>query len=144
VTVPGHFTGFDAERIVGAIAKAEKETSGEIRVHVTTHKAEDLARRAWRRFHLLGMDGTKERNGVLIYVAPRIRRFHILGDVGIHEKCGSDFWKEVAAAMEGRFRSGDFTGAVVEGIERAGDVLARHFPRAADDRNELPDEVTED
>jgi uncharacterized membrane protein len=140
----GHFSRFDSERIVAAIAKAERLSSGEIRVHVTTHKAADLVERAWRRFHLLGMDGTKERNGVLIYVAPSIRRFHILGDIGIHEKCGPEFWKEVAAAMEERFRRGEFTEAVVEGIDRAGEVLARHFPRVADDRNELPDEVTTD
>ena len=140
----GHFSKFDSERIVAAISKAEKGSSGEIRVHVTTHKAQDLAERARRRFHLLGMDGTRERNGVLIYIAPSIRRFHILGDVGIHEKCGPEFWKEVAAAMEERFRRGEFTEAVVEGIDRAGEVLARHFPRAAADHNELPDEVTTD
>ncbi len=97
-----------------------------------------------RRFQLLGMDGTRERNGVLIYVAPRIRRFRIIGDIGVHEKCGPEFWKEVAAAMEERFRRGEFTEGVIEGVERVGDVLARHFPRQSDDRNELPDKVTED
>jgi uncharacterized membrane protein len=140
----GLFSRFDSERIVAAIAKAERESSGEVRVHLTSHKPDDLEVRAVRRFQMLGMDGTRERNGVLIYVAPRIRRFRIIGDAGIHEKCGPDFWKEVAAAMEERFRRGEFTEALVEGVERVGDVLARHFPRGADDRNELPNQVTED
>jgi len=140
----GLLSRFDAERIVAAIAKAEKASSGEIRVHVTSHKPENLEYRALRRFQLLGMDGTRDRNGVLFYIAPRNRKFHILGDAGIHEKCGPDFWREVAAVMEEHFRKGEFTTAVVQGIDRVGEVLARHFPRAEQDVNELPDQVTED
>ena len=123
-----HFANFDSDRIVAAIAAAEKGTSGEIRVHLTRHAPKDLEARALRRFHLLGMTKTAERNGVLIYIAPRARVFRILGDTAIHEKCGEGFWKEV----------------VVAGVELVGVVLARHFPRLAKDQNELPDEVTED
>ncbi len=138
------FSRQESERIVAAIAAAEKESSGEIRVHVTRRKPEDLAARAARRFDLLGMAGTRERNGVLIYIAPAVRQFRILGDVAIHERCGADFWKEVAAVMEERFRKGEFTEGVVAGIASVGEALARHFPRERNDRNELPDEVTED
>ena len=138
------FAQFDSDRIVAAIAAAEKTTSGEIRVHVTRRVPKDLEERAIRRFHLLGMTKTAERNGVLIYIAPRARQFRILGDTAIHEKCGEGFWKEVASAMEAHFRSGKLTEGVVAGIERVGEVLARHFPRAGKDRNELPDTITED
>ena len=61
------------------------------------------------------MTKTAERNGVLIYIAPRARVFRILGDVAIHEKCGEDFWKDVAAAMEESFRKGELTEGVVPG-----------------------------
>jgi len=138
------FSKLDSDRIVGAIADAEKRSSGEIRVHVTRRKPSNLEERARRRFELLGMTRTAERNGVLIYIAPKLRRFQILGDSGIHEKCGDDFWKETAAAMEERFRRGDFTEGLVHGIGKVGEVLAAHFPRKADGVNELPDEVTED
>ena len=134
----------DSDRIVAAIADAEKKCSGEIRVHVTRRKPEDLEARARRRFELLGMARTAERNGVLFYVAPGLRRFQILGDSGIHEKVGDSFWKETAAGMEEHFRRGDFTEGLVHGIAKAGAHLAEHFPRAAGDVNELPDEVTED
>lgn len=139
-----HFSRFDSDRIVASIAAAEEKSSGEIRVHVTRRKPDDLEERALRRFHRLGMANTKERNGVLIYIAPRAHRFRILGDVAIHEKCGDAFWKEVAAAMEAHFRKGEFTEGVVRGVERVGEVLARHFPRGTADRNELSDKVTED
>jgi uncharacterized membrane protein len=138
------FSKFDSERIVAAIAAAEKKTSGEIRVHVTRRAPKHLEERALRRFHLLGMTRTAERNGVLIYIAPRVRKFRILGDAAIHEKCGENFWKEVAAAMEAHLRRGELTAGVVAGIERVGEVLARHFPRAAKDENELSDRIDHD
>jgi len=139
-----YFSQFDSERIVAAIAAAELKSSGEIRVHVTRRVPEDLEERALRRFHLLGMTKTAERNGVLIYIAPRAKQFRILGDVAIHQKCGDDFWKEVAAVMEEAFRRGELTEGVVQGVERVGVVLARHFPRGADDRNELPNTIDEE
>jgi uncharacterized membrane protein len=140
-----HFLSqLDHDRIVAAIAEAESKTSAEIRVHVTRHKPENLEERAKRRFELLGMTRTVHRNGVLIYIAPKLRRFRILGDAGIHEKCGDDFWKETAGELESHFRKGQFTEGLVQGIAKVGRVLADHFPRQATDRNELPDEVTED
>jgi uncharacterized membrane protein len=46
--------------------------------------------------------------------------------------------------METLFREGKFTEGVVAGVQRAGEVLARHYPRQADDRNELSDQVARD
>lgn len=138
------FSQFDSDRIVAAISAAESKSSGEIRVHVTRRVPEDLEARALQRFHLLGMTKTAERNGVLLYIAPRARQFRILGDVAIHEKCGETFWKEVAAAMADAFSRGELTEGVVKGVERVGEVLARHFPRGAEDRNELPNAIDED
>lgn len=138
------FSSFESDRIVQAIAAAEAKSSAEIRVHVTRRVPKDLEQRAVRRFHKLGMTNTAERNGVLVYIAPRARQFRIVGDVAIHAKCGDAFWKDVAAAMEGHFRKGEFTEGVVRGVERLGEELAKHFPRAATDRNELPNEIDED
>jgi uncharacterized membrane protein len=134
----------DSDRIVSAIAKAEQETSGEIRVHVTGRKPADLEARARARFELLGMTRTVERNGVLFYIAPTVKRFQILGDSGIHEKLGEEFWRETAAVVEEHFRRGAFTDGIVAGVEKVGEMLKRHFPRSESDRNELPNEVSED
>jgi uncharacterized membrane protein len=135
----------DHERIVAAIQGAEARSRGEIRVHATDRAAEDVQAEAARVFEKLGMTATAERNGVLIYVAPRSHRFAIIGDTGIHERCGAGFWKEIAAAMEHDFRDGRFTDGLVKGIARAGESLAVHFPRtAAPDVDELPNRVSED
>ena len=138
------FSKLDSDRIVSAIAEAEHRSSGEIRVHVTLRKPDDLESRARRRFERLGMTNTAERNGVLFYIAPAVRRFQILGDSGIHERCGPDFWREVAAEMEESFRRGEFTEGVVRGVGKVGDLLTRHFPRSKADKNELPNAIDEE
>ena len=89
------------------------------------------------------MTRTAERNGVLFFFAPRSRNFAVLGDTGVHEKCGDAFWQELAAAMTGHFKRGDFTNGLVHGISKAGALLAVHFPHRSDDRNELSDEIEE-
>ena len=84
------------------------------------------------------------RNGVLIYVAPRVRKFAIIGDEAVHAKCGDGFWKDVASEMAAHFRGGKFTEAIVHGINSAGKLLAEHFPHHPGDKNELPNEIEED
>ena len=138
------FVNFDSDRIVAAIAAAEKTTSGEIRVHVTRRKPDDVEARARLRFEKIGMTRTKRRNGVLVYVAPRVRQFRVIGDTGIHDKVGDAFWSAVAAEMEASFRKGDFAAGVVAAVARVGEALAVHFPPVAGDVNELPDSIDRD
>jgi len=134
------------DRIVAAIQGAEARSRGEIRVHASNRAVTDPQKAAAEQFEKLGMAGTAERIGVLIYVAPLSRNFAIIGDSGIDAKGGPDFWREAAAAMEQEFRAGHYTEGIVKGVERAGEALATHFPRieGATDRNELPDTVSED
>jgi uncharacterized membrane protein len=136
----------DHERIVKAIQDAEARSRGEVRVHVSKQTVEDVEAAAARQFEALGMTRTAERNGVLLFVAPVSQSFAVIGDEGIHARCGPDFWKDVAAAMETDFRAGRFTDGIVKGVARVGDALATHFPRkeGTADANELSDEVTED
>jgi len=132
------------EHIVAAIREAEKKTSGEIRVFITRKKVSDPLAAAQEHFVTLGMAKTQERNGVLIFVAPRDHRFAVLGDTAVHARCGPEFWATLTAEMTGHFRRSDFTQGIVHAVAKAGDLLARHFPRRADDQNELPDEIGED
>jgi len=138
------FSQVDSDRIVQAIARAESGTSGEIRVHVTRNEPADIEKSARERFDKLGMTQTREHNAVLFYIAPRVRKFQILGDQGVHEKCGDDFWKSTADAMSEAFRKGDFSGGLVAGIERIGEVLKSHFPATLENPNELPDSIDEE
>jgi uncharacterized membrane protein len=78
---------------------------------------------------------------VLIFVAPRSQTFAIVGDIGVHSRCGESFWSELAEQVQRHFSTDQYTDAIVGAITRAADLLAGHFPRCADDRNELSDAV---
>jgi uncharacterized membrane protein len=132
------------DRIVAAIKKAEATSSGQIRVFLQRGKfEEDALERAQKKFIQLGMQKTAERNAVLIFVAPRVQKFAVVGDEGVHEKCGEKFWQELVARMREHFLREDFTEALLEAVEAAGALLAKHFPKTGDSKNELPDDVIE-
>jgi CubicO group peptidase (beta-lactamase class C family) len=142
MTRKGLLRAIDRSRIQTAIERAERRTSGEIRVSVCPIFWGDVRRVAERAFTRLGMTETRERNGILFFVVPSRHRFAIVGDAGIHAKVGPEFWSKVADAVATRFRAGDFTGGLLRGIAMVGDLLAVHFPHeAALDVNELADVV---
>jgi len=132
------------ERIHAAIQAAEQKASGEIRVMISHRSAPDPVAAAQAAFLRLGMQQTRHRNAVLLFVAPRSRTFAVIGDEAVHARCGEGFWRELATAMTGYFKRGEYTEGLVHGVTRAGELLAAHFPPEPDDRNELPDDVIED
>lgn len=132
------------DQIAAAIREAEKKTSGEIRVFVSQKKIDDAVAAAQSAFVGLGMAKTRERNGVLIFVAPLARKFAVIGDEGVHKRCGDEFWRQMADEMSGHFKSSQFNEGIVHAVRKAGELLAQHFPRRPDDRNELPNRVEHD
>jgi len=133
--------GLDRDRITQAIKEAERKTSGEIMVSVSPFFIGSVQRAAERAFDRLGVRRTRLRNGVLFFMVPGRRQFVILGDQGIHERVGQQFWEQVVQAVSRRFREGDLTGGLLDGIAEVGARLAEHFPYdPATDVNELPDQ----
>ena len=131
------------DRIAKAIATAEATTSGEIRVFIQRGNVADAVSEARTQFERLGMTQTRERNAVLVFVAPRAQKFAVIGDRGVYEKCGQPFWEALTQAMRPHFEAQHFTDAIVHAVREAGSLLAQHFPRRPDDRNELPNAVEE-
>src|SRR5258707_15232926 len=134
----------DHDRIIEAIRGAKSKTSGEIRVYVQRGKFEtDPVLLAQKKFQRLGMYKTRERNAVLIFVAPRAHKFAVVGDQAVHEKCGEQFWQRVVDGMRKHFQNEKFNDALVEAINEIGKLLTAHFPRRSTSANELPDEIVE-
>jgi uncharacterized membrane protein len=132
----------DEQEIIAAIRTAEQKTSGEIRIHIEEHTDAKAFDRALEVFHLLKMDNTKLRNGVLIYVAVRDRNFVIYGDEGINNVVSDDFWDTTRDAMRDQFRQGNFAKGLIEGVLKAGYELQKHFPWDTNDANELSNEIS--
>lgn len=141
-SVEDFLTASEEQEIVDAILKAEKNTSGEIRVHIEAHSEEDHYKRAQEVFHLLKMDNTKADNGVLIYVAVTDKKFVICGDKGIDNVVPNDFWKTTKDTIQHHFKKGAFKEGLVAGILMAGNELNTHFPWKSDDTNELSNEIS--
>lgn len=125
-----------------AIARAELETSGEIRVHIDQDCTGPVLDRAASVFEKLGMVNTRERNGVLLYLAVKPHKFAIIGDAGINSKVPENFWDGIKSHMLGRFSQGAVAQGLIEGIEIAGKELKAHFPWHNNDENELPNEIS--
>jgi uncharacterized membrane protein len=138
------FTKEQQAQILDAIKIAEKETSGEIRVHIETSLSGNVLDRASWIFKRIGMLQTEAKNGVLFYLAVRNRKFAIIGDSGINAKVSEGFWDKIKEIMEADFREKRFTEGLARGILMAGDQLKEHFPHMANDINELPDEISFD
>ena len=134
----------DEAAVLAAIAEAERRTSGEVRVHVVARGSGDPLADARRWFGRLGMERTRERNGVLLYVAALDRSFAIAGDRGIHERVGEPFWAALRDEIQSRFRQGLFRDGLVRAISRIGDELAGAFPKRSDDQDELPNAISFD
>lgn len=132
----------EEQEVIKAIAAAEKNTSGEIRVHIENHSEIPPLERAQEVFHLLGMDATAARNGVLFYVGVNDHTFAIIGDEGIDKVVEDDFWDCTKDIVIARFKEKRFKDGLVEGIHRAGDRLKHYFPFAKDDENELSNEIS--
>ncbi len=81
-----YFTAEQQKRIIAAIEQAEKNTSGEVRVHLEKKCNGDPVIRAQKLFHQLKMDATELHNGILFYLAFESHHFAVVGDKGIHEK----------------------------------------------------------
>ncbi|TFV95810.1 TPM domain-containing protein [Algoriphagus kandeliae] len=137
------FSTEDREQIIQAIVGAEKVTSGEIQVHIENHCRIEVLDRAAEVFETLKMYQTKDRNGVLFYLAVEDHKFAVLGDAGINQVVPVDFWEQIKNRMAELFSKGQFTQGLIEGIESAGKALSEHFPHQGDaDENELPDEIS--
>ena len=132
----------EEEEIIAAIKTAEKNTSGEIRVHIEKSSTKDHAERALEVFRFLKMDTTKLKNGVLIYVAVKDKKFVIYGDEGINNVVANDFWDTTKNSIQTEFKRGNFKQGIVNGILKAGEELKTHFPYQKNDVDELSNEIS--
>ena len=140
--VEDFLTPAEEQEIVQAIALAEKNTSGEIRVHIENHSETPPIARAQEVFDFLKMYQTEARNGVLFYVGVADKQFAIIGDIGIDDVVASDFWDSTKDLLIENFKAKKYKEGLVQGIHRAGERLKSFFPYESDDTNELSNEIS--
>ena len=131
------------QKVVNAIKEAERNTSGEIRVHMENHCREDVLDHAAYLFDKLEMQKTEARNGVLVYIAVKDHQLAILGDSGINKVVPKGFWYDVRDTMVSHFKEDRYADGLAAGIVKAGEQLSAHFPYdKKTDENELSDDIS--
>jgi putative membrane protein len=91
-----------------------------------------------------GLHYTRDHTGILILVSLLEHRVEVLADRGINEKVPPGTWNEIVEILTLGLKSGDPADAFCKAVERCGDILATHFPRQGDDRDELPNRLVSD
>jgi uncharacterized membrane protein len=129
-----------------AIKAGETTHSGQVRFVVEgaldgapLFRNQPARERALDIFSQLRIWDTAHNNGVLIYLLLADRDVEIVADRGIDARVGSAGWEKICADMETSFRTGNFAGGVIRGIQAVSRQLAAHFPKHGAGRNELPD-----
>jgi putative membrane protein len=102
-----------------------------------------VRRRAVTIFKAAAERRTAGRTGILIYLSLAERRAEIVADEAILKVTDEHTWGEAMTALIADVRGGRPADGIVAAIERVGVVLSEHFPRSADDINELPDKLIE-
>jgi putative membrane protein len=102
-----------------------------------------VRRRAIAIFQAAAAGRTTGKTGILIYLSLAERRAEIVADEAIHKLTDEHTWGEAMHALIEQVRAGRAADGIVAAIERVGTVLAEHFPRSADDQNEIPDRLIE-
>ncbi len=129
--------------IVDAIKAAERNTSGEIKVHIEHHcPLPDVMDRAKEVFGTLNLQNTKLRNGVLFYLAIGDKKFAVLGDTGIDVAVADDFWENTRDILKKHLSVNEIAQGLALGIEMAGHQLKKYFPYQSDDINEISDDIS--
>lgn len=142
IEIEDWLTREELDRVRDAVQQAEQHTGGEIRVHLDVAIMEDVLDHAAYVFRDLGMDKTREHNGVLLYVSVPGRKVAVVGDTGIHAKLGNAYWHGVLESVLAHFKEDRFCEGLCEGVRLLGEKLQEHFPQRHDDRNELSNEVS--
>jgi uncharacterized membrane protein len=136
------FNKEEETQIIQAIQEAEKNTSGEIKIHIESRAKKDVFERALEVFGELQLHKTQLRNGILFYLAVKDHHFAIVGDEGINQVVPENFWDSVKNEMSQAFQQKSFATGLTKAILMAGEQLKAHFPYQKEDINEISDDIS--
>ncbi|HMB56093.1 MAG TPA: TPM domain-containing protein [Arenimonas sp.] len=144
---PRWFPAATMRRIRDAIAAGELRHAGELCFAVESRYSfwSVLAglqprQRAQQVFSLLRVWDTQDNSGVLLYLQLAERRVELVADRGIAARVDAQAWQTICARFADDVRDGEAETAVLACLDRINALLTEHFPAAADNPRELPDE----
>lgn len=106
-------------------------------------KARRVRQRAVQYFKVGAERRTVARVGVLLFLSLDERRAEIVADAAIHDEVPPERWGAAMAALLDDVRAGRPAHGMAAAVAQIGTIIAAHFPKTADDENELPDRLIE-
>lgn len=139
--IAGLVTGFGLLKFLGSWAILMAWPGLRILLVPGPVKSARVRLHAVRHFKVGAERRTHGRTGVLLYLSLAEHRAEIVADDAIASKVPAEVWGAAMADMLAEIRKGHMAEGMAAGIRDVGVVLAQHFPRDANDVNELPDRL---
>lgn len=134
-------------RIRDAIAEGERGHAGELCLAVESRYSPwavlnglQARERARQLFSLLRVWDTRDNSGVLLYLQLAERKVELVADRGIAARVDPGLWQALCDDFAADMQAMPADAAVLRCLERINALLSEHFPAAADNPRELPDE----
>ena len=127
----GAFVGF----LAGRLPVIKRFAASKDRVTEAVHTL------ALASFSEHGLHYTRDHTGILILVSLMEHRVEVLADRGINAKVETGAWQEIVQILTAGLKGNQACEAFCKAITRCGEILAAHFPRQADDQDELPNRL---
>lgn len=142
------FSKEELKALSAVITEAEKDTSGEIRIAIREKRQwneMNLSLRdiALKEFYRLGMQKTRDKTGVLLFLLISEKKLYVAADESINTRVDEGTWDKIVNGMSAQFKEGRFFEGLAEAVRAVSVPLRKHFPRKSDDTNELPNEVVQ-
>lgn len=143
----------EKDELAKVIEEAEKRTKGEIVVSIVgkASKPNRWFRRkpveqqvhefAVKHFMNLGIQQTEGATGVLVLIAVQERQIEVIADKAVNIKVPQTYWKNTIKVISEYIKKGDPCAGIKLAIIDIGKTLETIFPRANEDKNELPNAI---
>lgn len=105
--------------------------------------AEQVQETALSAFKIHGLDKTKKRNGLLIFVSLFEKRVTLIADTGISAHISQSEWKKITDELAQNIKRGNLVQGICGAIDACGKILAQHFPKERGDKDELQNIIVE-
>ena len=138
------FSEAEEQRVVRAIANAERDNRGEVRVHVERRCPDknDPVERAYELYRELGLRRTRDDTGVLLYIASRSKRAAVYGGAGIYGQAQDGFWQSVTDAVATGYREQKPVDGICQALHQIGELLREHAAGEDEAGDEVPNAIT--
>ena len=105
---------------------------------------EEVEEAALTSFYRQGLNKTRDKTGILIFISVFEHQVRVLADQGINDRVDSSVWQELVDTIIAGIKTRRQAEAICVAVVRCGELLTEHFPIKHDDTDELSNLIVEE